>query len=317
MRGFCIRWLAFLLLQVLIFVGLVWDPDYPREDGYLAATIDKHHHLRSTPSPRVILVGGSNLAFGFRSEWLQREVGKPVVNMGLVAGLGPGFLLNEVADVLQAGDVVILSFENAVLGGTDHPLHQRQLLEYRPASWWFCPRDQRVRMLLDHGLSLAGGIVRRSLNFPPRAPDAPSEFPYVRHGFNEYGDYVLHHTQAWSLTSNPTRAERLEPSGVPGLSPRLRQRLEAFALLCHARSVRLFFTFPPRPAPAWEAQRDALNRVAAELGSIPHLALLDAPEDHVYPLSLFADTADHLTEEGGDQRTRKVAATLEARLLQP
>jgi hypothetical protein len=79
-------------------------------------------------------------------------------------------------------------FEESMLRATDHVLRQRQILEYRPASWRFCARDRRIDLLLDHGLALAGDIVRRAIGFP-RAADVgePSKLPYVRAGFNAWG----------------------------------------------------------------------------------------------------------------------------------
>ena len=312
MRGFCFRVTGFVLLQVLLFAVLVWNPEYPDENGFLAATIDKHRRLERTPSPRVLLVGGSNVAFGLQSPILEQELSLPVVNMGFVAGLGPGFLLNEVAEAVGTGDIVVLSFEDSMLGATDYLLHQRQLLEYRPASWWFCPRARRIELLLDHGVALAGSIVRRSLGLARREVREPPAFPYRRDGFNEWGDYVLHHRSAFRLDQVPSDSPLLTPRHVPTFSPRLRQRLEVFIRLCHNRGARICYTFAPRPRAHWEAQRAAIEIVASELRALSGLEVLDDPADHVYDLRLFADTADHLTDEGGRQRSARVAVRLKA-----
>ncbi len=201
-----------------------------------------------------------------------------------------------------------------MLGATDHLLHQRQLLEYRPASWWFCPRDRRIDLLLDHGLALAGGIVRRSIGFP-QTPELrePPKFPYVRDGFNAWGDYVLHHGSPFRLEQAPPDSPLRTPTHVPAFSPRLRERLEGFVQLCHERGARVCYTFPPRPESHWPAQRAAIDRVVSELRALAGLELLDQPADHVYEIGLFSDTPDHLTEEGGRRRSLKVAARLKRR----
>jgi hypothetical protein len=204
-----------------------------------------------------------------------------------------------------------------MLGGTDNVLHQRQLLEYRPSSWRFCPQERRMKLLFDHGLSVAGGIVRRSLGFPRPDLAERTEFPYVRSGFDTRGDYVLHRQSAFRLDRIPADAPLLAAAPVPVFSPRLRQRLEAFAHLGRQRGARVFFTFPPRPEVHWLAQRAALEPIESVLRAIPGVELLDSPADHVYDLGLFADTPNHLTDEGGRERTLRIIASLKARLRTP
>lgn len=318
MTRFCLRAIAFLLLQGVLFVGWVWNPDYPREHGFLASTIDKHRRLERTPSPRVILAGGSNVAFGFQSPLLEQALELPVVNLGLVAGLGPGFMLNELADVVRSGDLVVLSFEYSVFGGTGQLLPQRQLIEFRPASWRYVARGQRARLLTEHGLSLGGGIARRSLGLGTDLAAAdPTEFPYVREGFNAQGDYTLHHARSIRLDQMPADSPLLKPLGIAPFSPRLRTELAAFAQLCRRRGARLFYTCAPQPPAAWQVNRDAIERIVAELRSIPGLELLGGPQEQVYPLGLFSDTPDHLAEAGGRQRTLRLAEQLKLQRIPP
>jgi hypothetical protein len=53
------------------------------DDNYLAAVLEKDRIIRNASSPKVILVGGSNLAFGIDSKMMQDSLGMSVVNMGL------------------------------------------------------------------------------------------------------------------------------------------------------------------------------------------------------------------------------------------
>ena len=55
-----------------------------RDDSYLAAILEKDRLIRNTPSPKIILVGGSNLAFGIDSKAIEDSLGLHVVNMGLI-----------------------------------------------------------------------------------------------------------------------------------------------------------------------------------------------------------------------------------------
>ncbi|HPG73671.1 MAG TPA: hypothetical protein PLM49_05215, partial [Bacteroidales bacterium] len=61
----------------------------------MAAIIDKHKRIDSIKSPKIIFAGGSNLPFGIDSKMIQDSLHTPVVNLGLHAGLGLDFMLNE------------------------------------------------------------------------------------------------------------------------------------------------------------------------------------------------------------------------------
>src|SRR2546423_1051105 len=96
-----------LTLLVLVSCALL----YLAPDGrvpWMSAAIDKENLIRNTPQPRVIFVGGSNLAFGLNSLLIQRRLGRSVVNMGLSAGLGMRFMLAEVRPHLRPGDLVVV-----------------------------------------------------------------------------------------------------------------------------------------------------------------------------------------------------------------
>ena len=58
------------------------------QDGYLQAYNKKCQLLEDTPSPRIIFVGGSNLAFGLDSQRIKDSLNINVINYGLHAGIG-------------------------------------------------------------------------------------------------------------------------------------------------------------------------------------------------------------------------------------
>src|SRR5262245_2359275 len=105
MSRFVIELSLFVLLQVGVFGTLIGVWYRPDPDGYNAATVDKHELPKSQPRPRMIFVGGSNLAFGLDSEMVAEQL-PPYnpVNMGLFAGFTYGYMLREIENELQEGD---------------------------------------------------------------------------------------------------------------------------------------------------------------------------------------------------------------------
>lgn len=77
---------------------------------YYAALVDKVNYLESVKTEKkIILVGGSNVAFGFNSELLENEFPEyKVVNFGLYAMLGTKIMMDLALDYINDGDLVFV-----------------------------------------------------------------------------------------------------------------------------------------------------------------------------------------------------------------
>ena len=60
---------------------------------------------------KIIFAGGSNILFGIDAEYASKQLGLPVINFGLHAGLRPKKILKEVSTIVESGDILILAFE--------------------------------------------------------------------------------------------------------------------------------------------------------------------------------------------------------------
>ena len=77
-----------LIAGILITLILAITMLPMEQDGYLQAYNKKCQLLEDTPSPRIIFVGGSNLAFGLDSQRIKDSLNINVINYGLHAGIG-------------------------------------------------------------------------------------------------------------------------------------------------------------------------------------------------------------------------------------
>jgi hypothetical protein len=306
MKKFLFKAAAFVLLQLSIFVPF-WHPEMPHDNNYLAATIEKHHRLQTTPSPRLILIGGSNLAFGINSDSLEQELGLPVVNMGLTANLGVRFMLNEAERKIGRGDIVILSLEHNILADAGSELTEAQILEVRPASMVFF-RAAELKHLIDHyGLSIVGGVLRRSLLPGSQRELDDEKSVYKRQSFNPSGSFTGHYGKG-------SKRGPLQVLSIPKMSADIREKIQEFARHCRERNALCFYTCPPYPAAQLSRGQCEINENLAQLKEIPDLIVLDSPCDHAYPPELFYDTCYHLTEQGAYERTRTLALELRSLL---
>lgn len=67
----------------------------------------------NTPSPKILIVAGSNGLFGIDSAIIEQRTGMPVVNMAVHAALGLSYLYFNVKDYAREGDVVVIPLESA------------------------------------------------------------------------------------------------------------------------------------------------------------------------------------------------------------
>ena len=85
MRKFIIKVIIFTVLFVISFVCLILVDLFvigsQFNHSYQASLIDKIARLESINEPKIILVGDSNVAFGFDSALIEQKIGMPVVNM--------------------------------------------------------------------------------------------------------------------------------------------------------------------------------------------------------------------------------------------
>lgn len=311
MKQFVRRVAWFLSLQGLLIALILSPYDGSREMNYLAATCDKQSRLQRSRAPRIILVGGSNLAFGIDSTRLGQAFGREVVNMGLVAGLGLDFMLNEVEPALQPGDIVVLSLEYDRFSGGFNPLNLQQIIQYRPASLRYLELRQWNRVLLRGGPAILGGIMRRALHFDDATSTAeiPASPVYVRSGFNAQGDLIAHYGQPGSFVWSPSAGpETLHPDWLPTAA--VQKHLRRFAEKCAKEGAVFTFSCPPQPPEILNTERKTVAAILQVLQTVPGLKILDSPDDQAYALPLFFDTGYHLMREGTSQRTAKLIGSL-------
>lgn len=317
MLRFLAKAVLFVLLQTGVFL-LLWRPDMPGQVNMLATTLDKHVRLARSPGPKVVITGGSNVPFGIQSPRLEALLARPVVNMGLAAGLGAPFLLNEIAPAVAPGDVVIGCFEYDLLEGRGHALALRQLLEFRPQSLRFLPAPFQKGFFDEEALSVIGAVVRRSqIASPPQASLLPADAWYPRTLFNPWGDFTGHYGRPSVLVALTPDDPVFNPRIPRRVHPEIAGRLVAFGEHCRQRQARFVLTWPPLPREVYERRRQDIEALAAQVRALPHLEVVGSPVDYAADRSAFYDLTYHLNDDGARRRTDRLAEQLHSTLTAP
>ena len=290
-RTFAVHCLTFFCLQAVVLVGIFML--YPTEqDDYLAAFSAKSDRLALLDSQRLVLVGGSNVAFGANCQSLETTTSRKVVNLGLHAGIGLNVMLEQALAGIRTGDLVVVSLEyehfDRRLGEELWPVlaeHETGVVE------WLQADDYAA--LADNARHYLAGVLRRTALSLMRRHKGPSS-PYTASSFDAFGCI-----RANALT-RPKDVSHRQYFGGSYSGLRLQwalDELSAFQSELAARGATLVVVHPPTMVQAYESAKagildihDALVEAGFRVLSGPEGVLLDA--------SLFYDTEYHLNAKG-------------------
>lgn len=195
MKKFLLNCSGFFLLIIILSSCLLVYAKNVKKNAYVLARLDKHEILKNNPSPKVVFVGGSNLAFGIDCSQIKDSVGLNCVNMGLHAGQGLRFILDDIDPYIKEmnkddGNIIVLMPEFAHFFGNTSDGGSTTLGEViitDPHSLSLMDGDQK--MLAFKGVpKLLTGCIMENIILPHRG----SGFTYSRNNFDEDGDEISH-----------------------------------------------------------------------------------------------------------------------------
>lgn len=324
-----------LLLKLVVLCALVFATLFvfsllpSPQNAYSRAILDKHQRLMETVAPRLVLVGGSNLAFGIDSAMLQNELDILVVNTGLNAGFGLGRMLDDLAPFLQSGDTLVIAPEYS---------HFTSEWDGKAAAWDLVSDTRRYSLLVsdtfiapeyqrlvDARLASGAGAVfpvKTTLYGLPSAfleyvknkvlaliPHSPNPRAYTRDGFNEYGDYIKH-------LGVENQAFKPKPQLEP-LNPQYLARFFQFVAAFTSRGIRVILTYPSYEEVSFYNSVNQIHELDAVIRVCENLTVISTPDDYCFPTAFFYDTAYHLNAQGRAVRSEHVLRDLRASGLFP
>ena len=303
-----------VLILVLIFVNYQAAKIYSahNQGNYLAAISDKEELLKNTPSPKVILVGGSNVAFGFDSKIIGAKLGMPVVNTGLQGGIGIRFALNFVKPYIHEGDIVIVSpeYENILDQMTGGDVLAEMLMLYPKGfhslsslneAWEFIRafptiHTNGIHLVLEDKVTneckecIGNRIIYYRSAFDPKTGDITTNNTNI----NKFGQHelVLDYT-------------------VPNI--RLNQNVaffNQFNQFVASQNAAMYFVYPSIVDNFDEKTNKVLQKTSAILERNLNFPILGTLKESAFPNDLMFDTFYHLNNRGRTLRSSKIADDL-------
>lgn len=103
--------LAVFLLPFIMVAAVLFAAPSVYGDTFVGELQDKYQRLNSIDEKKIVLVGGSSLAFGLDSQMIEKELDRKVVNFGLYADLGTKLMMDLSRSNIGKGDIIILAPE--------------------------------------------------------------------------------------------------------------------------------------------------------------------------------------------------------------
>ena len=304
-----LRRASFLLITlVMVYIGIGFLYAYAEREvsgsNYATFQAKKRHADKSIGGQRVLLLGGSNVIWGYKSRKLEEELQIPTTNMALLAESGLPSALRQVAlTAVKNGDIVVYSsigFYDAVT------------------------RDETA----GHKLLLAAGIKVDEISLEEKKDAFPTWLPLPKRdtlafAFNKlYWRYVA--TEDFFSIHNEygdikqcVKTKPVEPQSFRALTDKTRliDKLKTFQQKIRDNGGELVVEFPPvlineGERGAWiESYQPFFDQIKKEF----NLANQDLSEVFSSDEPRFCDSPYHFGDEEALQRTKRMAHYLKSK----
>lgn len=285
------------------------------QDSYYAQLPELYHRLTDSSGKRIVLVGGSNVAFGVDVGLLEHLLAQygyeyTVCPFGLYAAVGTGAMLELSQAQLREGDIVVLAVE---------PTDETLSAYFGASAFWKCAEEAPELLAAvspAHRAALAGNYVgflqeRASICRGGQFPRA--EGAYAKSSFDEDGSMSFHRAGNIMALGWDTGAP-VDLAAV-SVSPDFAGQVNGYCETARARGAQVYLSFSP-------VNRSALAGDAGEGAAAYFRTCLDAfdcpvisdPNRYILDSGWFYDSNFHLNSAGAVLRTCLLAEDLLAQL---
>ena len=272
-------------------------------DGYLSRC---QSLTNECSRPRLVLVGGSNLACGIYDHQLEKLLNDryQLMNLGFHAGLGIGLHFDMIFDALRPGDVVVLAAEYTNFGD--------RWSGGLPAVVFRCDvlgRNLFLSTLHDRWSSTDCNLWRQyALEKLHKLTNGNQLFHETKIEDREKDDVLNNSANIVGPTKEYAKAS-VWSAGPYKLNRQSIRLLSELGDEFKARGITFLIS-----APAFDERHYALHPEVDDfyelIAKIPNLSVISRPADYTFPLEEMDNTEWHVNRIGREKRTRKLAAEI-------
>ena len=279
-------------------VGVFFGIPNQYTETYVGELTEMYARLCSVEEPKIIVVGGSSVAFGLRSDLVEQELSMPCINFGLYGTIGTKAMMDLSKANIGEGDIVILAPETAS----------------QPMSMYFNP-DAMLRavngdlsMMLRLGKDDLMEMVNElpgyiSTNFEVYTGKATVDLTgvYQKSSFNEYCDIAYERPYNVMPELYDSVAEiRFSPDDIEREFIDYVNEYAAYVRECGAE---IYYSFCPMNELAVVSGAEEIAAYENFLYENLDMEIISNASDYIFDAQLFYDTNFHCNDAGVVYRT--------------
>lgn len=282
-----------MVIPVLAFAAVTMMTKPQFSETFLGELSEKYDRLRSVDGEKVVLIGGSSLAFGIDSDAMEAVIGRPVVNFGLYATLGTKVMMDLSKSGLSRGDVVVICPEMDT---------QTLSLYYNSeAMWQACDSDMSLLLHIgkDNIGDMAGGFWGYAASKIRYANSGGLDVTgvYAKSSFDEYGDIVYERPyNQMTLGFDPNKYITLSGEIFDG---DFIDYVNDYVAWAHRHGVDVYFSFPPMNEDAvLTTDEEEIHAFYQFLHDNLDCEVISEVGDYILDAGYFYDSNFHLNDAG-------------------
>ena len=250
------------------------------QESYYAALPVKYDRIKQIEGKKIVVIGGSSVAFGVDSKLVEQELGIPCVNFGLYAAFGLKPMLDLSVDAIGQGDIVVIAPE----------LSSQMFSEYVGYDFLLQALEGRPDMAMKLGVSYAPGLMSKFPSYLEETQKLKSQGGlkvngiYAASSFDAYGDIV--YQREYNIMDGMYSADNLPEINGDLVSREFTDLVNEYAKKAEAKGASVYFGFCP------------INRLSVEnISENDKAEFLNALEEKL-EFEVMASLDDHILDEG-------------------
>ena len=302
--------LAVILAEQVFFLICGFGLPVQFGDTFMGELKSKYERLKETSGKRIVLVGGSGVAFDCDSALMDDFFPSyEIVNFGMYAGLGTKAVMDLSENYIHEGDIVILSPEQS----------EQTFSDYFNGEYMWQAADGAFGMLCDlkseNFDAMLGNFPRfalEKLNYVMKGQKPQTDSIYQKKSFNTYGDIELD-TCRENILPNGYDVNQKVRFTEDVVQPEFMDYMNDWAKRLEKKGAVVWYRYCPVNKLSVE-DMDDLAAYDVFLRQKLDFPVIGNPENSLMEAEWFFDTNFHLNQPGKEVNTVQLIRDMKAML---
>lgn len=309
-RRIVVTALAVILAEQVFFLICGFGLPVQFGDTFMGELKSKYERLKETSGKRIVLVGGSGVAFDCDSALMDDFFPSyEIVNFGMYAGLGTKAVMDLSENYIHEGDIVILSPEQG----------EQTFSDYFNGEYMWQAADGAFGMLRDlkseNFDAMLGNFPRfalEKLNYVMKGQKPQTDSIYQKKSFNTYGDIELD-TCRENILPNGYDVNQKVRFTEDVVQPEFMDYMNDWAKRLEKKGAVVWYRYCPVNKLSVE-DMDDLAAYDVFLRQKLDFPVIGNPENSLMEAEWFFDTNFHLNQPGKEVNTVQLIRDMKAML---